>query len=197
MAPDVVRRVLDFWFGEKNSPAFGVKQKRWFQADADFDAAVTAEFGADFDAAAAGEYDALAETAHGSLALVILLDQFSRNIFRGTGRAFAADEKALSLACAARDRGFDQEVPPVLRSFFYLPFEHSEDLADQELSVVLFEALGDPDWLDYAVRHRDVIARFGRFPHRNELLGRENTPEEAAFLTQPGSSFGGQTPKKG
>jgi uncharacterized protein (DUF924 family) len=197
MENDLTRRVLDFWFGEEGSAEFGVKQKKWFTADAAFDSAVTAEFAEDFETAAAGGYDSLAETEKGSLALVILLDQFSRNMFRGTARAFAADEKARSFARAAVDRGFDQTVPPVLRSFFYLPFEHSEDLADQELSVVLFETLGDADWLDYAVRHRDVVARFGRFPHRNAALGRENTPEESDFLTQPGSRFGGQTPRKG
>ena len=139
----------------------------------------------------------MVDSARGCLALIVLLDQFSRNMFRGTARAFAADAKALSVACAALDRGFDQEAPAVLRSFFYLPFEHSEVLADQERSVALFEALGDADGLDYAIRHHDIIARFGRFPHRNELLGRENTPEESTFLTQPGSRFGGQAPKKG
>lgn len=195
-ATNLIRRVLDFWFGAEISPEFGVKQKKWFQADAEFDSAVTAEFAEDFEIAATGGYDSLADSARGSLALVILLDQFSRNMFRGTARAFAADAKALSVARAAVERGFDQAVPPVLRSFFYLPFEHSEVLADQQRSVALFEALGDADWLDYAIRHREVIVRFGRFPHRNELLGRENTPEESEFLTQPGSSFGGQTPKE-
>lgn len=192
MTCEVARRVLDFWFGEEGSPTYGVKQGKWFRADATFDAVVTAEFRADYDAALAGDYDSLAETALGSLALVILLDQFPRNMFRGAARAFEADEKARSIARAAVARGFDQIVPPVQRGFFYLPFEHSETLDDQELSVLLFEALGDADWLDYAVRHRDVIARFGRFPHRNDLLGRETTPAESEFLMLPGSRFGGQ-----
>ena len=175
MTSDVARRVLDFWFGEENSPEYGVKQKKWFRSDAEFDTLVTSTFGADYDAAMAGKYDSLAETTRGSLALVILLDQFPRNMFRGTARAFEADEKARSVARAAIEQGFDQFVPPVQRSFFYLPFEHSEDMADQELSVLLFESLDDAEWLDYAVRHRDVIAQFGRFPHRNESLGRKNT----------------------
>jgi uncharacterized protein (DUF924 family) len=195
MTEDVERRVLDFWFGEEGSPSFGVRREKWFRADPEFDAAVVANFTADFDAAEAGEYAWLRETPRGSLALVLLLDQFPRNMFRGTARAFATDAKARAIARAAIERGFDQSLPPVLRSFFYLPFEHSEDPDDQALSVVLFEALGDAEWLKHAVQHRDVIKRFGRFPHRNETLGRADTPEETAFLTRPGSRFGNQTPK--
>jgi len=197
MLEDVARRVLDFWFGEEESPSYGVKQKRWFEANPDFDAVITRDFAADFAAATAGQYDGMSETAEGSLALVILLDQFPRNMFRGGAQAFGTDAQARAVARTAIEQGFDQLVPPVLRSFFYLPFEHSEDPDDQELSVLLFEMLGDADSLQHAVRHRDVIARFGRFPHRNEILGRESTPQETAFLAQPGSRFGNQTRERG
>ena len=195
MKDDLEQRVLEFWFGKEDSPEFGVRQAKWFEADAEFDALVTEKFGADYEAAVAGEYDWLTDSARGCLALVVLLDQFPRNMFRGTARAFEADDKARTIARVAIEDGFDQALPPVFRSFFYLPFEHSEDLADQELSVLLFETLDDMNSLRYAVSHRDVIARFGRFPHRNLQLGRENTPEESAFLSEPGSGFGNQMPK--
>ena len=142
------------------------------------------------------ELDSMANDPQGCLALIILLDQFSRNMFRGSAQAFAADEKALAHARTAVERGLDQQLPPFQRTFVYLPFEHSESLADQDRSVALFEALGDENTYDYAVRHRDIIVRFGRFPHRNVILGRESTPEELEFLKEPGSSFGGQTPSQ-
>jgi len=196
MTDDVEQRVLEFWFGKEGSPEYGVRQAKWFAADTEFDARVTETFGADYEAALSGEYDWLTDSAKGSLALVILLDQFPRNMFRGTARAFEADAKARSIARIAIEDGFDQLLPPVLRSFFYLPFEHSEDLTDQELSVLLFESLNDVESLRYAVSHRDVVARFGRFPHRNAQLGRESTAEETAFLQESGSSFGNQMPRK-
>ena len=196
MTDDVEQRVLEFWFGKEHSPEYGVRQAKWFEADAEFDARVAETFGADYEAAIGGEYDWLTDSAKGSLALVILLDQFPRNMFRGTARAFEADGKARSIARIAIEDGFDQLLSPVLRSFFYLPFEHSEYLADQELSVLLFESLNDAELLRYAVSHHDVVARFGRFPHRNEQLGRESTAEETAFLQESGSSFGNQMPRK-
>ena len=133
----------------------------------------------------------MAVDAEGALALAILLDQFPRNIYRGTPRAFAADAKARDAARNALAAGHDQAVAPFMRAFLYLPFEHSEDMADQDRSVALFRALGDEKYLGFAIGHRDVIARFGRFPHRNEILGRRSTPDELAYLRQPGAGFGG------
>jgi uncharacterized protein (DUF924 family) len=179
--------VLRFWFA--GDPA--TQRKVWFEKDAAFDAAC-ADFAAARDLAKAGAFDEWAETPRGGLALLILLDQLSRNLQRGTAEAFAADAKARAIARGMLARGFDPALTPVERIFVYLPFEHSEDLADQELSVRLFEALGAAiggETLDYAVRHRDVIRRFGRFPHRNAALGRTNTADEAAYLAEPGAGF--------
>jgi uncharacterized protein (DUF924 family) len=143
--------------------------------------------------AANGGLDRLADFPDGALTLAILLDQFPRNLFRGRPEAFAQDAKARATAQAAIARGFDQLLAPVERVFIYLPFEHSEALDDQHRSVALFESLPAVPWraeqIDYAARHRDIIARFGRFPHRNAALGRVSAAEEAAFLQQPGSSF--------
>ncbi len=189
MNAEITRRVIDFWFAERDQGGSLVARQAWFKKDEDFDRAIGEGFGNDMEAAAAGRLDHLAATPEGALALLILLDQFPRNVFRGTPRAFAADAKAREIARAALDRGFDQTAPAVMRTFFYLPFEHGEDLADQERSVALFEAMGDAEALRWALAHRDIIARFGRFPHRNAVLGRESTPEEEEFLKQPGSSF--------
>ncbi|WP_338089144.1 DUF924 family protein [Nannocystis pusilla] len=140
--------------------------------------------------AASGALDGWGAAPRGALALVILLDQFPRNMFRGTPEAFASDAKAREVANAALDAGHEHALTQEERLFLYLPLEHSEELADQERCVELMRALDEtPMWLDYAVRHRDVIARFGRFPHRNAVLGRESTAEECEFLMQPGSSF--------
>ncbi len=179
--------VLQFWFAD--DPA--TDRKAWFEKDAAFDTAC-ADFSAARDLAKTGALDAWAETAKGGLALLILLDQFSRNLHRGSAEAFAADAKARSIARTMLARGFDQALTPVERMFVYLPFEHSEDLADQDLSVRLFAALDAAtggDIHDYAERHRDVILRFGRFPHRNAALRRANTAEEDAYLAEPGSGF--------
>jgi uncharacterized protein (DUF924 family) len=135
-----------------------------------------------------GELDRWKATPLASLALVIVLDQFSRNMFRETPRAFSADSPALAVAASVIERGFDRLLSPVERTFMYLPFEHAEDLAAQRRSLALFEAL-DPDDMQYVKRHYEIIARFGRFPHRNAILGRESTAEEIEFLKQPGSSF--------
>ena len=148
----------------------------------------------DYERAARGEYDGWREEPESCLALVILLDQFPRNLFRNYPQAlYATDDKALDISRAAVQKGFDQKPPPFQRHFLYMPFMHSEDLEDQQRSVALFRELateeGGPDVTEYAEGHRDIIERFGRFPHRNEVLGRETTPEEAEFLEQPGSSF--------
>ena len=194
---ELEQRILEFWFGAPGSPEHGKKRKAWFMADDAFDAEIRAQFMDDFEAAARGDLDAMADQSTGALALIILLDQFSRNMFRGTARAFSTDPKALSIADATVVRGLDQALTDIERAFVYLPFEHSENLEDQDRSVALYEALGDAESLDYAEQHRVIIQRFGRFPHRNALLGRDSTPEETAFLQQPGSSFGDQSPKSG
>lgn len=159
--------------------------ERWFAKDEAFDRQFKTRGLALHEAAARGDLDAWNATPEGALALAILLDQFPRNAFRDTPRMFATDEKALGLAAAAIDAGHDQAVTENLRTFFYLPFEHSEELADQERAVALFAPLGG-EVLAYAEIHRDIIHRFGRFPHRNAILGRETTPEEQRFLDEGG-----------
>ena len=179
--------VLTFWFDGDPS----ARRPVWFEKDATFDTAC-ADMEAARNAARAGIYDHWAMTPRGGLALLILLDQLSRNLYRGTAEAFAADAKARAIARAMLARGFDQMLTPVERIFVYLPFEHAEDPADQDISVRLFAALdavGGGQTVDYAVRHRNVIRRFGRFPHRNAALGRVSTAEEEAYLAEPGAGF--------
>ena len=158
---------------------------RWFAKDDAFDAEFKSRFEAAHHAAASGALDAWADDADGALALLVLLDQFPRNAFRGSAHMFATDGKARAVARAPIAAGLDQQVGDTLRPFFYLPFMHSESLADQERSVELNAAL-DANTQRFAVLHRDIIARFGRFPHRNKALGRETTPEEQAFLDEGG-----------
>jgi len=168
-----------------------VQRAAWFQKDAAFDA-TCARFADARDQAKAGVLDHWAATPPGTLALLILLDQLSRNLHRGSAEAFAGDPKALGLARAAVSRGDDRALAPFERMFLYLPFEHAEDLAAQNESVRLFESIREPvgaDTVNYAYRHRDVIRRFGRFPHRNAALGRTNAPEEEEYLAQPGAGF--------
>ena len=164
--------------------------KRWFAKDEAFDAAIRLKFEATHHAAARGDYDAWIETADGALALLILLDQFPRNLFRGSPHAYATDPLARRVAAEAVARGHDRLADPALRGFFHLPFEHSEDMADQDRSVALCEAqareTGDEGYLKWARIHRGIVARFGRFPHRNHALGRETTAEEQAFLDDGG-----------
>jgi uncharacterized protein (DUF924 family) len=156
--------------------------ERWFAKDDAFDAAIRERFGETYEAAARGDLNEWELTPEGALAVVLLLDQFPRNMFRGTRRVYATDDTALLAAERAIDRGHDRAVDPSTRRFFYLPFMHAEDPAMQERSVALNEGLGDPESVKFAHHHRDVVARFGRFPHRNAILDRETTPEEAAFL---------------
>ena len=175
--------VLDYWF----APGMAA---RWYVKDPAFDAEVRARLLPLYGRAAAGELAAWRVSARGCLALVILLDQVPRNVFRGEPRGFATDAQALAVTKQALDRGLDRQLTQVERVFLYLPLEHCESLADQELCVTLIGALDEnPEWRDHAVRHRDIVARFGRFPHRNTALGRETTLEEAAFLKLPDSSF--------
>jgi len=158
----------------------------WFEKNAAVDEDIRTRFLHLHEAAAAGEFKAWEQNAEGALALLILLDQFSRNMFRGEARAYATDPLARAIAAGALVHGFDAQVKPEMRQFFYLPFEHSEDLADQERSVALCKAAGDAEKLKWAEVHADIIRRFGRFPHRNALLGRTTTPEEQAFLDSGG-----------
>jgi uncharacterized protein (DUF924 family) len=174
--------VLGFW--RSAGPA------KWFAKDKAFDEAIRLRFEPVHHAAARGDYDHWAETAEGALALLILLDQFPRNLYRGSAHAFATDAKARAIARAAVEAGFDRQVEPPLRPFFYLPFEHSEDPEDQALSCRLCAAhrdeTGDTETLKWAEIHREIIERFGRFPHRNACLGRAMTPEEQAFIDEGG-----------
>src|SRR5215469_16771246 len=185
--------LIDFWFGPPGSPVRFEQREVWFEVDPDFDAQCREQFGALRERASAGDCADWVLEAEPCLALILLLDQFPRNLFRGEAQAFATDAQARDAARAALGRGFDRSLPASWRQFIYLPFEHSEDLADQELSVKLAAVLArSPDFaraLDYAQRHHAIIARFGRFPHRNATLGRTSTPEEEAFLQQPNSSF--------
>ena len=186
--------VLDFWFLPPDNRDYGQARGEWFRKDDAFDTHIRARFGALIDAAIDGGLRAWDATPHGALARLIVLDQFTRNVYRGTPRAFAGDAQALALAVALTQAGQDRLLPPMLRAFAYLPFEHAEDLAMQARAVELFQLLsqaqpGFESMLDYAQRHQEVIARFGRFPHRNAILGRPSTPEEVEFLRQPGSSF--------
>lgn len=166
--------------------------KKWFAKSEAFDEALRLRFEPVHHAAARGAYDGWAATPEGALALLLLLDQIPRNLYRGSGHAFATDGKARAIARAAWDAGHDRQVEAQLRPFFYLPFEHSEDPADQAFSVRLYTRLrdetGDEESLKWAVLHEEIIARFGRFPHRNAALGRTTTPEEQAFLDEGGFS---------
>ncbi|MCK9984827.1 MAG: hypothetical protein AzoDbin1_01299 [Azoarcus sp.] len=176
------RQILNFWFDEA-SPA------QWWQKDAAFDRMVAERFGEVHTQAARGELFDWRSTAAGRLAEVIVLDQFSRNMFRDSAAAFACDGMALVLAQEAIAAGAEQALRPVERSFLYMPFMHSESLRIHEVAVQLFERNGIPDDLDFELRHKAIIERFGRYPHRNALLGRESTPDEVDFLKRPGSRF--------
>jgi uncharacterized protein (DUF924 family) len=186
--------VLDFWFGAEGSAEFGSERKIWFKKDPAFDAEVATRFGPAIEQALRGELDAWATTAHGALARILLLDQFTRNAFRGDRRSFAGDAQALAGASAMVGARLDEALPPFMRAFAYMPFEHAEGMAMQDEAVRLFTRLQSaaPElahMLDYAKRHREVIERFGRFPGRNAALGRQSTAEELAYLAAPGSGF--------
>ena len=186
--------ILDFWFGAEGSAEFGRQRKVWFKKDADFDAEIATRFGPAIERALRGELDAWAANARGALARILLLDQFTRNAFRGDRRAFAGDAQALAGATATVGARLDEQLPPFMRAFVYMPFEHAEGMAMQDEAVRVFTRLQGvaPElahMLDYARRHRAVIEQFGRFPGRNAALGRQSTAEEAAYLAKPGSGF--------
>lgn len=178
--PDIrPREVLDFWFG--------AGPEKWFAKSDAFDADIKRRFGEAHRAAAEGRFDEWMGDAQGALALILLLDQFSRNLYRGDHRAFLQDPKALALAEEAIRRRFDVETPAMARKWFYMPFMHAENLAAQERGLVYFsERLDDPETMKFAIEHRDIVRRFGRFPHRNAILGRATTPEEQSFLDEGG-----------
>ncbi|MBB3194165.1 DUF924 family protein [Roseateles terrae] len=191
-APAAAQRVLNEWFGLPGGAEDGQVQTKWFKKDPAFDAALRERFGSMVDAALAGEHQAWDRNPWGALARILLLDQFTRNIYRETPQSFAGDDLALQAALALLPQL--PVMSPLERWFALMPLEHAESLEMQERCVAAFEALAAEDErlvsaLDYARKHRDVIQRFGRFPHRNAVLGRVSTPEEEAFLQQPGSRF--------
>jgi uncharacterized protein (DUF924 family) len=194
-------RVLEFWFGEltPDGRADAAHAQRWWKKDPAFDALIRERFAALYAAVVGDQREAWLQSPRGTLAYVIVLDQFSRNMFRDSGRMFEHDARALRAALAGVDRGFDRQLALDERGFLYMPLMHSEDRALQDRCVALFEAFRDElegeararvaNSVDFAKRHREIVQRFGRFPHRNQLLGRTSTAEEVEFLTQPGSSF--------
>jgi len=174
--------VIDFWFTE-------IEPKQWWQKDLEFDQLIKNRFGALHQQANAGELFQWRTSAQGSLAEVIILDQFSRNIYRDKPESFASDPLALALAQTAISKGLDMALSESERSFLYLPFMHSESQVIHKQAVSLYEALGNAGNLDFELKHKVIIDEFGRYPHRNHILGRQSSPEEIAFLKQPGSSF--------
>ena len=176
------QEILEFWFTE-------LLPAQWFRPDPAVDAAIRLRFGPVCADLARTVPDDWTSTAHGTLAAVLVLDQFPRNIHRGSPQAFATDAAALALAGEAIDKGFDQKLSQTERQFLYMPYQHAEDRVAQETSITLYAALGNADVLAFAQRHADIIRRFGRFPHRNAILGRISTDAERLFLNEPGSSF--------
>ncbi len=181
---DVQKDILYFWFEQTQPP-------QWFQVNPAFDTEIQERYGDVYDKASRGIFDDWKNDSDGCLALVLLLDQFPRNMFRGTAKAFASDGKALVISKYALSKGFDQVLSPMKRRFLYLPFEHSENLNDQRKCVDLFEKMkkDDPLGYDYAMRHLKVIEKYGRFPHRNKILSRMSTPDEEEYLAQAGAGF--------
>jgi uncharacterized protein (DUF924 family) len=193
--------ILDFWFGELDELgcASPNQRKRWWTKSPEFDESIRANFLGDYESIAAGDRERWRSTPRGALAYIIVLDQFSRNMFRNTARMFAADPLAREVCCEGLEADFDAELGFDERVFFYLPLEHSELVSDHEQCHEVFTALcasapdslkADADYyLDYAKQHRAIIERFGRYPHRNQVLGRASSDDEVEFLKQPGSSF--------
>ena len=188
------RAIYDFWFGAPGSEDHGTVREFWFRGGPAVDLEIRERFEDDYRRAAAGEYAAWLDGRESALALVVTLDQFPRNIYRGDARSFAADAEARAVARHIVAQPWHAELLAVERVFAYLPFEHSEDLADQKRAVELFESIGPhperENWIDYAVRHMVIVEKFGRFPHRNEILGRPGTPEELEWLASNEERFG-------
>lgn len=186
--------VMDFWFGRHGDRGRDTPRRQWFEKSDAFDEQIRDRFGTLIPRAIAGELQGWSADSEGAVAHILVLDQFTRNVFRGSAQAFAGDARALAAARALVDAGTDRMLPGVQRQFVYLPFEHAEDLAAQDEALRLFTELEREvpivgELSLWAQRHRDIIVRFGRFPHRNAALGRSSTPEEIEFLKQPGSSF--------
>lgn len=184
----LVQEVLMFWFGAPDSFEYGQQRADWFQKSSLFDEIVRHRFSALYHQAKQGKWDSWRQNPESTLALLIILDQFSRHLYRGSPNAFATDAKALEIAASAIAQGFDQQVMPVARLFYYLPFEHSENILSQARAVELFTQLQQEDkkyavFVDYAQQHYDIIAQFGRFPYRNEILGRVCTAAEQQYLS--------------
>ena len=198
-----IDRILDFWFGSliENEVLSEVYRKRWWMKDSENDRKIKNRFGDSFELAKKGGLNHWKANSDGTLALIILLDQFSRNIFRDTAEAFSQDQEAIEVCINGIKKGFDNELHPIQRIFYYMPLMHSEDMGMQEKSIECFSNLAKqfttPEAIskmvsgssDYALKHYVIIKRFGRYPHRNKILGRESTQEEIEFLSQPGSSF--------
>jgi uncharacterized protein (DUF924 family) len=182
MSANIIDEIVAYWFET-------LKPEDWYRKNPAIDAAIAARFGATYEALKTGVPPEWVAEPKGMLAAILVLDQFPRNMFRDDARAFATDQAALALARRAIGEGIDMQLPPEERAFIYMPFQHSEARDDQARSIVLFTSLGAPLNLDFAQRHQAIIARFGRFPHRNGVLGRTSTAEELAFLQEPGSSF--------
>lgn len=187
--PTPLEELLTFWFDSTDPQQMASHKQDWWMKNDAFDQRITKDFSPLFHLAQSGELEEWKKTALGCVGLVLLLDQFPRNMFRGQAEAFDCDPQARALTRHVLSRGFDQTLPIGPRLFLYLPLEHSEDLDDQNQCVELVKSLQDEDYLDYAQQHQKIIAKFGRFPHRNDALGRKSTPEEIEFLKQPGSSF--------
>ena len=185
----LAKDILNFWFETTDLSADLGKRAVWFRATPDFDVHLITQFANVHEQAASGALDHFRNSAEECLALIMSLDQFPRNIFRGTARAFATDAKARDLARHAIDQGYDRNFSRWPKTFCYLPFEHSEELADQERALVLYKNLDSEESVKSAIGHHDAIKRFGRFPHRNGVMGRQNTPEEEEYLSKPGSGF--------
>jgi len=182
---DLAEKILKFWFGASDLNADLEPRSIWFKSTPDFDKKILEEFMHSYEAAAAGYLDYMKENQKSCLAFIIMLDQFSRNLFRGSPKAFDADPKAREAAYHAIKKRFDIGISPTAKLFFYLPLEHSEILDDQEQSLKLINAIDDKRTSKAAKEHYETILRFGRFPHRNTALGRENTPEENIYLKSP------------
>ena len=183
----VAEDILTFWFETADLTAEFERRQVWFRSTPEFDREIAGRFTDIHERAAGGAFDGFVVTRAECLALTIGLDQFPRNIFRGTPRAFGSDAKAREIARIALERGYDQGICSAFKVFFYLPFEHSESLADQERALLLYKGLNEERSLAAAIGHHDAIRRFGRFPHRNAVLGRDDTPEEAEYLKAPPS----------
>ncbi len=198
-----IDKILDFWFGNLKENELPSKEyrKRWWIKDHENDKRIKDHFGYDLDLAIRGELDDWKTTPDGTLALILLFDQFTRNIYRNTEEAFSQDKNTIEICINGIKKGFDEALHPVQRTFYYMPLMHSEDMSMQEKSIECFSNLAKefatPESIakmvsgsfEYAMKHYEIVKRFGRYPHRNAILGRESTPEEIEFLSEPGSSF--------